>query len=128
MVTESFFHTQKSTSNNNKIEGKYQMMFLRLPIATLLILLVGSVCGSHRDPAPLRSYTCKDTNAQHPCSLCPEGYFCTTKDLMQACGSADVFCPLGSFKPTPVSDGYYTMDGGAQSSVEMQHFSARKAQ
>ncbi|KAE9043578.1 hypothetical protein PR001_g5732 [Phytophthora rubi] len=46
-----------------------------------------------------------------PCSAgfyCPRG---STSATQLPCGSVDVFCPLGSALPTPVSPGYYTVGG-----------------
>ncbi|KAL7533460.1 hypothetical protein ACHAXR_010386 [Thalassiosira sp. AJA248-18] len=72
----------------------------------------------------VRGYTCKKENvAQQPCRLCPLGYYCSDKFQMHPCGAVDVYCPLGSVQPTPVSDGYFTVEGdedtrGAQEQCE----------
>jgi hypothetical protein len=59
----------------------------------------------------LRGYHSKNfsqTNAHQPCVLCPEGFYCPDKATMIECGSIDVYCPLGSVLPTPVTAGYFT--------------------
>jgi len=76
-------------------------------VVLLLVMLIGTSHSSHPKPVPLRGYTCKK-NAQRPCSLCPPGFYCSDKDTMYPCGRIDVYCPLGSVKPTPVSKGYFT--------------------
>ena len=44
---------------------------------------------------------------------CDAGYFChaqSTSPKQYHCGDKTVFCPVGSFAPTPVSPGHYTID------------------
>ena len=77
-------------------------------IAALFALSVILAHGLHNVEPRLLGYTCKN-NARHPCELCPPGFFCTDKKSMFPCGSVDVFCPRGSFKPTPVQHGYYSI-------------------
>ena len=46
---------------------------------------------------------------------CRQGYFCkigASSDTESKCGNPKVYCPLGSFSPTIVSNGYYTITGG----------------
>ena len=46
--------------------------------------------------------------------FCTPGYYCpenSTSSRMFPCGSEDLYCPLGSALPTPVSKGYYTTVG-----------------
>ena len=43
--------------------------------------------------------------------LCQPGYYCVlgeTRRNEHPCGGPDVYCPEGSYEPTPVSIGYYT--------------------
>eukprot|EP01029_Cantina_marsupialis_P013730 TRINITY_DN303_c0_g1_i2.p1 TRINITY_DN303_c0_g1~~TRINITY_DN303_c0_g1_i2.p1 ORF type:complete len:805 (-),score=180.21 TRINITY_DN303_c0_g1_i2:1071-3212(-) len=61
---------------------------------------------------------------QNQCSgFCDAGYYCpqaSTSRQQNVCGSSDVFCPLGSAEPTPVSSGYYTSKGqGFDESINM---------
>jgi hypothetical protein len=39
--------------------------------------------------------------------ICPEGFVCKARSIV-ACGSARVFCPAGSTKPTAVADRHYS--------------------
>ncbi len=66
--------------------------------------------GAHNEPVPLLGYSCKDS-AQKPCDLCEEGFYCDGKYSKHPCGGPDVFCPLGSYKPTLVERGYYSVGG-----------------
>ncbi len=88
----------------------------------LLSLLRSQSYAVHNDATtPLRGYHCKDdkeAKVHQPCELCKEGHYCTDKFTMNKCGSADVYCPLGSVRPTSVSEGYYSVN--ADSSPEDQ--------
>lgn len=50
--------------------------------------------------------------------LCSPGYYCpdnaTTTNKAKQCGNSGVFCPPGSFSPTPVPRGTYSTDGFEQ--------------
>ena len=51
-------------------------------------------------------------SSSHCDGPCSEGYFClegSTSVRQFECGSVDKFCPLGSFAPQTVHDGYYTL-------------------
>lgn len=76
---------------------------------TVIAALLTKSYGLHNDETPLRGYHCK-SDAQHPCDLCPEGFYCIDKSTLKKCGSVDVYCPKGSVRPTPVSEGYFTTD------------------
>ena len=76
-------------------------------VLLIAVALLGRFSGMHADSVPLRGYTCKK-NAQRPCRLCPLGHFCPDKDLMRPCGGMDVYCPIGSSVPTPVTEGHFT--------------------
>lgn len=44
------------------------------------------------------------------CKICPKGYWCpiaTTNGTANPCGSATVYCPLGSASPLPINNGWY---------------------
>lgn len=88
----------------------------------LLSLLCSQSYAVHNDATTkLRGYHCKDdsqSDVHQPCILCPEGHYCTDKFTINKCGSADVYCPLGSVRPTPVSEGYYSVN--ADSSLDDQ--------
>lgn len=59
-------------------------------------------------------------------SFCKEGYYCPKASVVATqveCGDPSVYCPTGSEKPTPVSDGHYTLGlsslkGGMQLAVD----------
>ena len=77
------------------------------------LCLAGCSHGLHNDPTPLRGYHCKEdkhTDVHEPCLLCPPGFYCPDEYTKKKCGSIDVYCPLGSMIPTPVSEGHYTVD------------------
>ena len=89
-------------------------MVATIPIVAALIALFSTKShGLHNDATPLRGYHCKEdthSDAHEPCVLCPEGFYCPDKATMNKCGSVDLYCPLGSALPTPVSKGYFTID------------------
>jgi len=95
---------------------------------------LGSYC-----PGDGRKYLCPEgtyadvegeTSSQ--CSgLCDRGYYCTggSKSKQQyKCGSANVYCPIGSAQPTPVHEGFYSVftgvDAGAQQLWDQQNSTA----
>lgn len=83
---------------------------IRLLVSLVLAasLLRASEC-LHNDPVPLRGFVCKQ-DAQQPCQLCPDGYYCVSKIIPpEPCGGNHVYCPLGSVAPTTVSDGFYSI-------------------
>jgi hypothetical protein len=60
------------------------------------------------------------------CRVCEEGYYCpsypmppSTKGDQIECGSVDLFCPLGSSKPTNVTLGYYTIGGDERNTTRI---------
>ena len=56
------------------------------------------------------------------CVVCPvpSGYFCPSgATVATPCGSAQVYCPVGSSAPTTVLDGYFSA-GGANATVQNQ--------
>jgi hypothetical protein len=62
--------------------------------------------GSYGSTMGLQDSTCS--------GLCHAGFYCppgSTNGEMNACGSPDVYCPIGSPLPVPVSEGYYTLGG-----------------
>lgn len=81
-----------------------------LATAVSVCLAVAGTQGLHTETVPLRGYECKQ-NAQRPCELCQQGYYCPSKYEKIHCGDASVFCEVGSVTPTQVSDGYYTITG-----------------
>ena len=47
--------------------------------------------------------------------MCDAGYYCelnSPSSRQYKCGGSNKFCPSGSFAPTFVSEGYYTVGGG----------------
>ena len=49
------------------------------------------------------------SNCSGPCApgyLCPTG---SSRATQEVCGNTSVYCPVGSYVPTPVSVGYYTI-------------------
>ena len=56
-------------------------------------------------------------------TMCDEGHFCemgSPSSMQYLCGGADKFCPRGSFAPTVVSEGYYTVGGRNESTRTTQ--------
>ena len=48
-------------------------------------------------------------------TMCDAGHYCelnSPSSRQYKCGGSDRFCPSGSYAPTPVSEGYYTVGGG----------------
>lgn len=67
------------------------------------------------------TYTSKEGTISSECmGVCERGYFCeegSDDPRQHECGSASVYCPRGSFEPSPVHEGFYGVytgdDGGA---------------
>ena len=85
-------------------------LFLRFaisicPLGSYCISGVRSLCpaGFFGDSYGLSSKNCS--------GLCLHGYLCprgTVSPRSHDCGNSSVFCPTGSYVPTPVSPGYYS--------------------
>lgn len=51
--------------------------------------------------------------------LCSPGYYCpagSVNSTQFSCGGVDVYCPAGSSRPRPVSNGFYSTEGAVSSS------------
>lgn len=84
-----------------------------LATAVSICLAIAVTQGLHDETVPLRGYECKQ-NAQRPCELCQQGYYCPSKYEKLPCGNASLFCEVGSVIATQVTDGYYTISGDEQ--------------
>lgn len=65
--------------------------------------------------------------SQSDCAVCQEGHYCpsypfapSTKGDQLECGSVDVWCGAGSWKPTNVSLGYYTIGGDERNTTRTE--------
>ncbi|KAL3801129.1 hypothetical protein HJC23_002422 [Cyclotella cryptica] len=76
----------------------------------IIRLALLAVIRSHEERVPLRGYECKQ-NAQRPCQVCDEGFYCPHEHEKFPCGAVNVFCERGSVWPTYHTDGYYTISG-----------------
>jgi len=68
-----------------------------------------------RFPCPPGRYGDTQGLYSEQCSgLCAPGYYCPVHSVNRTqveCGHVGVYCPIGSHKPTPVPEGYYTTGG-----------------
>mmetsp|Transcript_22905 Transcript_22905/g.47502 ORF Transcript_22905/g.47502 Transcript_22905/m.47502 type:complete len:806 (-) Transcript_22905:6-2423(-) len=76
----------------------------------------GYYCQGGRRYKCAKGYYGKNTgNTKETCDgKCRPGYFClegSISSTQNQCGGSHVYCPEGSFEPTPVSESYYTVAG-----------------
>ena len=110
------FYCPAGSPRRVRIPDGYYSLPIGVPLflrSSLSICLPGSYCvggvsslcpaGTYGD-----SYGLSSSNCTAPCLhgyICPLG---TVSSLTRDCGNSSVFCPTGSYLPTPVSPGYYS--------------------
>lgn len=86
---------------------------------------LGHYCvGGQKLRCPRGRYGIQLGMVESDCSgICEPGYYCPEASITARevrCGGNHLYCPEGSGEPTPVSEGHYTVGGGAETRSAQQ--------